>query len=346
MVVVFHSLSIQEKYLPTGSTIPSLSLLGQTGVDLFFVISGFVMAITAINQPGKTTDILTFLRHRFLRIYPTYWVFFFLLTSVYLIRPEIMNSSQGGKVDLISSFLLLPSRTLPILMVAWSLTYELWFYIVFAAILILPRAARTPAIGIWALLILLSHTIDFNPNAFLRVATHEFTLEFILGSFAGITYTQSFQHEKSKTLGLISLIFSSCLLTLAISGNYLTGADVSAKIPLGRAIYFGGGYASLTLGLALLEKSIRIPSTFSWFGDISYSLYLSHLLTLSFAGRVWAAIKPPPTIPELVFWAVAYSGTLLVAYLSYRLLEAPLIKSALYRGRKNKKRGMIQFSGN
>ncbi|MCP8466364.1 acyltransferase [Pseudomonas sp. ZM23] len=338
MVVAFHSLSIQAKYLAASSVIPAFALFGQTGVDLFFVISGFVMATTALNKPGTPAEILTFLRHRFLRIYPVYWVFFLLLTAVYLLRPEIINSSQGGKVDLLSSFLLLPSGTLPILMVAWSLTHELWFYLVFAALLLLPRAARVPAIGTWALLVLLSRFVEFPPGAFLRVITHEFTLEFILGALAGVLYMRPRQHGRSRGLGLAGLAASIGLLVLAMKGDYLDGSDVLAAIPLGRALLFGGGYALMILGFALLERSVRVPSACSWLGDISYSLYLSHLLTLSAAGRIWSAIKPSAAIPEVMFWVAAYAATIAVAYLSYRLLEAPLIRSSFYRGRAHSAR--------
>ena len=129
MVVVFHSLFINAKYVESKNLLPEIFSFGQTGVDLFFVISGFVMIIAFRNKFGKKGEIFKFLKGRFFRIYPTYWIYFLAVFLVFQIKPQIMNDSQGGNVDLTSSLLLLPASTLPLLMVAWSLIHEVWFYL-------------------------------------------------------------------------------------------------------------------------------------------------------------------------------------------------------------------------
>lgn len=139
-VVAYHASLTQVKYFSGVDVLPTFFSFGQFGVDLFFVISGFVMVLTtsakhcALRESGK------FLWNRFFRIYPTYWVYYLALVPVFLLLPGFVNSSEGGKVDLLTSFFLLPSSTLPLLLVAWTLTLEVWFYLVFAIILMLRSA--------------------------------------------------------------------------------------------------------------------------------------------------------------------------------------------------------------
>lgn len=199
MVVAFHGLSIQEKYLPGSMFLPQIFNLGQTGVDLFFVISGFVMVVVSQSKVYSTGGVAAFLRNRMLRIYPTYWVYYFLLLVVFLSVPGIINSSQGGEVDLVKSFFLVPNEKLPLLLVAWTLTHELWFYIVFAGLLLLRNRMRLLGLGLWLAVIILASGWQFT-SPLLRVAFHIFTVEFILGALLAYAYITL----RSEKLGVSS----------------------------------------------------------------------------------------------------------------------------------------------
>jgi peptidoglycan/LPS O-acetylase OafA/YrhL len=82
-VVAFHSLSIEQKYSNGDSLLPDFFRLGQSGVDLFFVISGFVMVTVTKERFKINGESMRFLWGRLSRIYPTYWFYFLLVGSIF-----------------------------------------------------------------------------------------------------------------------------------------------------------------------------------------------------------------------------------------------------------------------
>jgi peptidoglycan/LPS O-acetylase OafA/YrhL len=187
-VVAFHSLSIEKKYSGGDFLLPESLRLGQSGIDLFFVISGFVMVTVTKGRFAHSGEMMRFLWGRITRIYPTYWFYFFLTVVVFLIKPNWVNSSQNHQFQFISSFLLLPSDQLPLVMVAWSLTHELWFYLVLAVLLKFKEHLLFPSLILWGAIIiifnLLATTDNLSPAA--RIALHPYSLEFIIGALVAI----------------------------------------------------------------------------------------------------------------------------------------------------------------
>lgn len=80
----------------------------QSGVDLFFIINGFVMVIVSRGRFQKFAESKRFLFNRVSRIYPTYWLYYFLTLAVVLVQPGMVNSTHGSS-SLLMSFLLLPN---------------------------------------------------------------------------------------------------------------------------------------------------------------------------------------------------------------------------------------------
>lgn len=337
MVVAFHSLSIQEKYLPGSMLLPQLLKAGQTGVDLFFAISGFVMVLATQGKTHNIGDVGNFIKNRFFRIYPTYWVYFCMLLPLFLFMPGIINSSQGGQVDLVSSFFLTPNDRLPLLMVAWSLTHEIWFYLVFAGVLLLPGKARLISLGAWFLLVLVSANWEF-VSPVLRVMTHAFTIEFILGAFSAYAYIRLRSNKNSSTVAIVGAFIGVLMLCVGWAALKNTAVDVVSNRPLGRAILIGGGYALLISSAALLEFSgkLKINDILKTLGDISYSVYLSHVLILSLFGRIWYTVgqgELNSILGHTVFWLITFSGVVIGGYLAFILIERPILKLTLHKSK-------------
>jgi peptidoglycan/LPS O-acetylase OafA/YrhL len=330
-VVAFHSLFINAKYVKGERLLPELFVFGQTGVDLFFVISGFVMIIAFRNKFGLKGEVAEFLKGRFFRIYPIYWVYFLAIFFVAQVKPELVNSSQGGAVDMTWSFFLLPHSALPLLMVAWSLIHEVWFYLVFALILMLPAKRITHAFALWLITIIgVSIFSDTPENPYLRVMFHEFSIEFILGALAGITYLRLSSVSSASPFTIPLMVLTGLAgLVYALTTDVVGDADVIQSIPLERAFAIGGGYTLLLLAFALQEAKGRLKS-FGFLksaGDMSYSLYLSHVLTLSVCGRLWVmtGLSGNNFWHATLFWTVSYTAVLVVAYCSYQLIERKLL---------------------
>ena len=328
-VVFFHLLTIEQKYLAGGSLLPGALAFGQTGVDLFFVISGFVMVLTTHGDHGTGAAAGRFLLARVTRIYPVYWFYLAITAAAFLARPDWVNASQGHRADLLTSFLLLPARELPLVMVAWSLIHELWFYLVFAGLLLLPRRWLPAALTSWAVAIVAVNLAAAGPDqhpAFL-VASHPYTLEFIAGAMAALVLPHVATHWRPLPLALAATLLLAGV-TLAGLGDVVT-ADASI-----RAITLGPLYALLLALMVMAEQGglLVIPRFLTDLGDRSYTIYLAHVLVLSACGRLWLALPK-----ELTGWPgsanlallLMLAAVLLWGRLGYELIERPL--SRLHR---------------
>jgi Predicted acyltransferases len=188
-VVAFHAQFVEHKVAGSTVLLPEALRLGRTGVDLFFVISGFVM-ITVTRSRFGPGEFPRFIWSRLTRIYPVYWFYFALFAAVFLIHPAWVNASQHHQFSWLHSFFLLPDPHLPLVMVGWSLIHELWFYLVFSLLLCLPRRWLPFELAVWALgIVVVACTVslaDLSPG--LRVVAHPYTLEFIAGAFVALVY--------------------------------------------------------------------------------------------------------------------------------------------------------------
>lgn len=134
MVLVLHSSFYTSERLVKGSAVWHE---GRYGVDIFFVISGFVMMLSAEALISKPDGWRTFLSRRFIRIFPLYWVATTINLAVLLVMPVVVLHSQFDLWEIVSSYFLIPHRDAkgviePLLGVGWTLMFEMMFYYCFA----------------------------------------------------------------------------------------------------------------------------------------------------------------------------------------------------------------------
>ncbi|MEP6478269.1 MAG: acyltransferase [Rhodoglobus sp.] len=331
-VVAFHSGSIEEKYFHGVTIMPSIFSEGMAGVDLFFVISGFVMVLTTRNSHVRPAAVGKFAWNRFFRIYPTYWFYFLLLVPVLFLLPGFINAAQGGHVDLFTSFFLLPSDTLPILIVGWTLTLELWFYVVFIVVLFLPRRWLIPALAVWfVLLVIVNWNGPIDSTPFVEVPANSLAIEFIFGGVAALLF-------RRIPTALTPVLAAAGIAVLIFLGTP-TPSSITAGPGLARPLTIGLGFALLLLAATAFEnrRSIGPFARLTILGDMSYSVYLSHVLVLSVTGRIWAAFAGPFStniVAVVAYWVLTFTAVLVFGYLSYRFVERPVMRlSVRWRGR-------------
>jgi len=323
-VVAFHARATEGKYFAGVDVLPTFFDHGSAGVDLFFVISGFVMVLTTGRLHGRPRNSGKFLWNRFFRIYPTYWVYCIVLLPVLIFMPAFINSSEGGKVDIVRSFLLLPAETLPLLLVAWTLTLEVWFYLVFAVILLLPKKWLAPALGLWLLALV---AVNWNGavvgNPFAEVPLNSLAIEFVLGGFAALV----FRRVSRPVSAILAVAGVAVLVFLGTE----TPVDIYAGPGLPRPLSLGLGFALLLLAATAFEHrgGIGVVGRLKVLGDMSYSVYLCHVLVLAVMGRIWVALSARigTSVPLVIlWWVVTLVAILAVGYLSYRLIERPVMR--------------------
>lgn len=325
-VVLFHLITIEKKFGGTTSIMPVFFEFGRFGVDLFFIISGFVMVSVTRGKFQNIKQSLHFLSHRILRIYPIYWVYTFFALIVFLINPSWVNSAQGNQVDILASFLLLPSEIRPLVQVGWTLIHEMYFYVVFFLILLItPERFMPIAILFWAVCIVFFNVSLESTDPFIKLIFHPLTLEFIGGCFLAIT----FFYESNRIISTHSLLLITLIgLASAIYGYYfyhqMTG---QFNLPgWWRVLIFGVPAMLIVFCFINAEKNgYIINSLLVKIGDASYSIYLSHLLTLSAAGRIWSIYGSNTIYDNLLMIPVFILLTIFVGAVSYHLVEKPLL---------------------
>lgn len=325
-VVGFHMLAMERKYSGGDLLLPQALQWGQLGVDLFFAISGFVMVMVTQGRFQRAGEVPRFLWHRLTRIYPTYWFYFLLTLAVFLIKPDWVNASQGHQADLLSSLFLYPTDTPPLVMVAWSLIHELWFYAVFALLLLLPEKWLPWLLLTWGLCIaVVNQAVDLNAlPAPARIALHGYTLEFILGALAALCV---YRLPIAASRFQLQLLQVGALIGLGVAFI----ADIASAAPHWRAATVGGLSALLLFCCAVLERRGQgiQPGLLHAIGNASYTIYLSHLLVLGVIGRLWQLVAVPGSPwDNLLAYALMLSAVVVYGFVGLRFIERPALALA------------------
>jgi exopolysaccharide production protein ExoZ len=282
--------------------------LGSFGVPLFFVLSGFLMvAITdEDSRPGP------FLKDRILRIVPLYWI-----VTAFAVAVALFGRSFDPML-IAASLAFIPAgggaHFFPVHNVGWTLNYEMFFYTLFGAVLLLPR--RFQLLALTAMFAgLVGAGMAFNPAAApLDFWSRPIILQFLIGAWLGW-----FWKRRGSSFAVPVIAIGVMLFLLPIAG------------PLRGDLRLGALSALLLIGVLELEKAgafrrrLSIPGLL---GDASYSIYLWHpfaALAAEIAGRRLGLS------PWLVF-ALALLGGVAAGLASYRWLEDPMLK-AFRRGK-------------
>lgn len=321
-VVGCHMGAIQQKYL-SHRLLPEW---GMYGVDIFFVISGFIMAYVATNVPASPAGVGRFLLKRAWRIYPVYWQFTAVVLLAMLVKPELVNlAGSAQQPSVIKSLFLWPQRVDPHLGVGWSLVYELYFYLVFAAGLLLLRRYLRAAWWLWAALLgvaVLEGLYYSSPYAWVRVIASPYGFYFLLGAAASSVYRKGMV-MRAEILVAIALVWVCIGFTVA----YQMYGTVNLYTQMALRVACIGVPAMLGI-LALLDcerrGKIHYPAWLLGVGDASYSLYLSHSLILSGMGKLAAVLHVQGTLLILAYSLLMLGACLTLAMLNYRYVEKPL----------------------
>lgn len=317
LLVVFTHLPAMELKHGGDQILPSFLRFGISGVDLFFVISGFIMVYVTWDSGRSIRDSTKFLFARLTRIYPIYWLIACLVFAVWFARPSLINF-DAGETSIVKSFLLWPDHTLPMLKVAWTLIHELYFYLVFALLLVFPRKFLMPGLIVWMVLVVWGHETGWgNSSNEARLITHPLTMEFFMGAVAGWVFKRGYVGLSWAILGLGSVMWLIGLYYLSTNfGSFYLPSDWQ------RVLYFGFPAVLIVYGLAAIEsEGWVLPKWSSVFGDWSYSLYLSHVLSLSVVGYLWRYATFDGYVDNILAIIVMIAASIIVAAAFWYLFE-------------------------
>lgn len=302
MVVIFHAISFMVIYKNYDA--PFAHYILATGVDIFFVISGYIMVKTTEQYKNDKLDWALFLYKRLSRITPMYWLITLLISIAILYQPGLSEKHINFELVL-KSLLFLPSKISDsdvqstILPVGWTLVYELFFYTAFATFTAFNYRAGLSVLVVTFCLFSLSHpTFD---NYYLSLYSNPIILEFVLGILVAKLSTPS------NSKGLITVTMGFLVL---VTGAYLDGPQLSAR-PLSAGI----GAAIIIYGASGISVQ-RILTAPKMLGDISYTLYLTHMYTI----KAGSKFLPPTLLSCIILTALSIA----IGYIAYKIVESPM----------------------
>lgn len=327
LVVVMHATQAVSVYV-TGQGHGHYWAKGSAGVDIFFVISGFVMAMSTrtplMTGMSRLQGAWMFIKRRLLRIAPLYWFYTLLKVALLLALPSLAVRSSLEPGHLAASLLFIPSVSPwgliePTLPVGWTLNFEMLFYAVFA----LAIAWGAPRIRFCLLVFLTIFVAGSSVPASVPLVFYAqpIVFEFLLG--ACIAHVFLHYRRVPSATGLLS-IFAGLVLMFGV------GWDASAN----RLFTWGIAAALVVQGAVWLEPWIagtRVAAPLSFLGDASYSIYLSHTFVVP-AGVL--ALRQVGLQDGLIIVPAVCLMALIAGCVSHLWLERPMttfLKRALFK---------------
>ncbi|MEZ0497962.1 acyltransferase family protein [Sphingomonas sp. IW22] len=325
LVVYFHA----ELQAPGRAV--AFPSFGAAGVDIFFVLSGYVMWLTT---SGRQLGPLQFMQRRIIRIVPLYWLISLVAVGFSLTAPGIMRSTKFEPTHFLASLFFIPwpnpaSAThqtqvlTPLLVPGWTLNMEMFFYLLFA--LLLPFGVRWRLMGLMLMICVafIIGTFFAGRNTPLSFYGTTLLFEFWFGMvLAAVVGKQSDSPILIPHIGqtvIFAMLWLAALTALLLADWYNAGEP--------KMIWYGLPALSV-VGIAILAERRGLVACLPWLqtlGDASYSLYLTHGFVVAACRVLFAQLPFLSSIDHpLPFIGIVIMGSILVGLATYFLVEKPL----------------------
>jgi exopolysaccharide production protein ExoZ len=343
-VVLYHTSADESRFGMPFQPLHFVQWFGYAGVDLFFVISGFIIASSNRVNLGRPGRLPKYLVRRLWRIYPTYWAALAIVTGLWaVIAPHLFESITAREI--VETVALLPQQPMPRLIpAAWSLSYELMFYLVFASLFLLPRRFAGGVLLIWGVVVLSVPLIGYKPaNRFAALSFNPYVLEFLAG--AAVAW-RPLRLSGRTALAAVAVAGAWCPLAF-LALNPADPIVVAGDLSL-RALVFGPAFLLVVLAAAGWERGggrLRL-GPLAALGDASYSVYLAHSSALPAAFYLTIAVKwPHSPVGHSAWLVVMLAAGIGSGLLMHRVIERPLLKAGRNPNLSGWGKSLGQFAG-
>ncbi|WP_201097452.1 acyltransferase family protein [Thiocystis minor] len=326
LVVLFHATMLCSSKFNL-APFNRFFLFGFSGVHIFFVLSGFIIVTIHYHDIGRPSKLISYLKKRFSRIYPNYWLVLTLISLWYLFVINIMPIHITPTLIYQNLNLFFPPPKF-INPVSWTLSMEVFFYFIFS-ILILNRKLGVLALSLWLIGVLLTQFFSIKIPVIPRYVFSKYVILFWIGMLTAymLIHMRNIETVRREwfawSLGTLGLILFSAT-ALAVWGGGII--NFTHWIPL-----FGFGLAGALLIFFTLsnraESFIQNRKILTSLGDASYSIYLIHyplLLGLIFILRKHVTVDNGFSIA--IFFVVISVIAVISGWLFHLFLERPLLK--------------------
>jgi exopolysaccharide production protein ExoZ len=332
MVVIGHSLHDVGSLSGHGDVDQEYQMNWGFGVDVFFVISGFIMVYVSAAEFATPNISWRFLSRRLIRIVPLYWSLTTLLIVGSFVAPGLLNVPIGGLGHIVNSYLFIPdwrpdmSAMRPVMALGWTLNYEMLFYVLFAVAMIFPLQRAVPLLTIVFVGAVAFKTLFHIDQSQLSYWMDPLILEFLLGVYLALAYRAGWRLPATASL----------VLALAAFASLTTGLVGALGLNTGIHILRYGVPALMLVGAAALGPALP-DSIFSRFGarlgDASYALYLVHPFVIRPLRVLWSKLGGAHW-PPAVFCSLCVLSAVIVAFALHRFFERPVVRALQKLGQK------------
>jgi len=317
MVVLYHlDVAFRSPKYWNQPIFDGLFSMGFSGVEFFFVLSGFIIAQVHFADIGRPERFQRYASRRFLRIYPVYWIVLAGMMLL-LILPLGFGEPPSIGIALQSIALIGPDSDATVLMVAWTLFQEIAFYTVFGLLILNVRFGLV-IVAAWVALVL-AEMAGFSIGVLPAYLASPLNLLFLFGLVACLA-------SRSGGLPMPGL-----WTVVGIAGFVMVWADglsgqMLSKTP--QALAFGLAAAVGLAAVTTLERRrpVAVPRLALAMGAASYSIYLVHAPLISFMAKVAAATGLRESVPPAVSFVVMFLVAVGASYAFHRVVEKPMLR--------------------
>jgi exopolysaccharide production protein ExoZ len=305
---------------------PSQLLPWPAGVDVFFVVSGFIMVYTSRKLFATPDGPRVFLGRRISRIVPIYWLLTTLYVALALLVPAVLNHGAPGLSEIIKSYLFIPfaqpdGQIHPVLLLGWTLNYEMFFYLLFGIALLLPLRKAVAAVAAVLFGIVLFGQLTQPLPAPLAFWSDPIVLEFVFGMGLALLLEEGLCPVPVWRFGLV------CVGLVLL---HLDLVQPDGAIVLPRALAYGIPATMLVAAAVFHHDPAAPPAIERWLsalGDASYALYLAHPFAIRGMREIFVYSGLAPAAGLSVFISSAVIAAVILALLLYQFVERPMTRA-------------------
>lgn len=297
-----------------------LTTSGASGVDIFFVISGFIMLSTSFRTEQPATTPGSFLFRRATRIYPFYWLC--CLAMLGIMSAGFLKNHPLQLLDIDLSLALLPSNKM-IIGVSWTLVFEVYFYLLFAATLWLASAFQsalltTITIGLFGAI---GHMLDDGPLRDLLI--NPIPCEFAFGLWLALAF-QYFKAERWRKWLSPAWAFP-CVALLALAPLFVAHDSTAGLTGWSRVIAWGLPATLIVAAFLTIGRPQNALQRLGVFlGDASYAIYLTHAFVMIGYGFILKK-SYVSHLPQIVIVPLIVLLSLIIGVAAHVMLEKPML---------------------